>query len=33
MLEMCYAERPYVYFKDLIRRAHALEGDELHDKP
>ncbi|MCS7056270.1 MAG: hypothetical protein NZM18_08900 [Thermoflexales bacterium] len=31
MLEIRYAERPYVYFKDLIRRARALEGDELHD--
>lgn len=31
ILEMRYAERPYVYFKDLIRRARTLEGEELYD--
>ncbi|MDW8351561.1 MAG: hypothetical protein RML99_06595, partial [Anaerolineae bacterium] len=31
ILEMRYAERPYVYFKDLVRRARTLESDELYD--
>ena len=31
MLEMRYAQRPYAYFKDLIRRARTLSVDELYD--
>jgi len=31
MLEMRYAQRPYAYFKDLIRRARTLTVDELYD--
>ncbi len=31
MLEMSYAQRPYAYFKDLIRRARTLSVDELYD--
>ena len=31
MLEMRYAQRPYAYFKDFIRRARTLSVDELYD--
>jgi hypothetical protein len=31
VLELRYAERPFVYFKDLIRRARTLTSDELYD--
>ncbi|MFC1465510.1 MAG: hypothetical protein ACFLMY_11755 [Candidatus Brachytrichaceae bacterium NZ_4S206] len=31
ILKIRCSKRPYVYFKDLIRRARTLEGDELYD--
>jgi uncharacterized protein YoxC len=31
LLEMRYVQRPYVYFKELIRRARTLTVDELYD--
>jgi chromosome segregation ATPase len=31
ILEQQYAARPYVYFKDIIRRARTLSSDELYD--